>query len=66
LPPYIVAIDDARCFNGTGGYPCLQSLVTLVATEKPGLHCVCGMDAVCFVPKDDPPTVAAVEKALLI
>lgn len=66
LPPYIVAIDDARCFNGTGGYPCLQSLVTLVSTEKPGLQCLCGMDTVCFVPTEDGRIVAAVEKVLLM
>jgi len=38
----------------------------LVATEKPGLHCVCGMDAVRFVPIEDGRMVDAVEKVLLM
>ena len=32
---HVVLIDDARCFNGTEGYPTLEELRSLVKQERP-------------------------------
>jgi hypothetical protein len=35
-PDHVVLIDDARLFTGTGGYPSLERIETLVGTLRPG------------------------------
>jgi hypothetical protein len=65
IPPYLIVIDDARCFNGTGGYPCLASLEAHVEIHRPDFQIACGLDAICIFSRDDQSVVAAVAKALL-
>lgn len=33
--PCVILIDDARCFNGTGGYPTLEDLKSYIIREEP-------------------------------
>jgi len=65
LPPWLIAIDDARLFNGTGGYPCLASLEAHVAQQNPDFQLIYGLDAICIVSRQDASVVSAIEKALL-
>jgi hypothetical protein len=66
IPPYLIVIDDARCFNGTGGYPCQAFLEAHVAIHKPDFQIACGLDAICILSRGDQSVVAAVEKAFLV
>jgi hypothetical protein len=34
-PDHVVLIDDARCFNGTNGYPTLSDLKAFAAAQRP-------------------------------
>ena len=35
---HVVLIDDARLFDGTGGYPRLEAFTAWVAQQRPGTH----------------------------
>ena len=65
IPPYLIVIDDARCFNDTGGYPCQAFLEAHVAIHKPDFQIACGLDAICILSRYDQSVVAAVERAFL-
>jgi hypothetical protein len=32
----VLLIDDARCFDGTNGYPTIQALREMILGERPG------------------------------
>jgi len=64
LPPYLIVIDDTRCFNGMNGYPCMHSLLQFVAAAKPNFQVVAGWDAVCLIPEDETTAVSALKQAL--
>ena len=66
IPPYVIAIDDARCFNGTAGYPCLNQLLAHVAQRRPELFCLHRLDTICFLANTDAAMIRSVEQALLL
>ena len=65
IPPYVIAIDDARCFNGTAGYPCLNELLAHVVHRRPELFCLHRLDAIYFLWNNDAALIRSVEQALL-
>lgn len=62
LPPYLIAIDDARCFNGMNGYPCMHALLEFVAAAQPDFQVVAGWDAVYLIPENETTAVSALKK----
>jgi hypothetical protein len=66
IPPYVIAIDDARCFNGTDGYPCLNELFAHVAQRRPDLYCLHRLDTICVLANNDAALIRSVEQALTL
>ena len=64
VPPYVIAIDDVRCVNGTAGYPCLNQLLAHVAQRRPELFCLHRLDTICFLANNDAVLILSVEQAL--
>ncbi len=53
---HVILVDDARCF-GTGDFPSLRDVETLVAERKPGWICVAKDDMIrIYPPTTRPPT----------
>lgn len=48
---HIVLIDDARCFNGSNGYPTIEELFHLVNINKPGWNSSVYEDIIRLEPK---------------
>jgi hypothetical protein len=51
-PAHVVLVDDARMFDGTGGYPTLESLRALVAARRPDYQLAVAQDVIRLTPGD--------------
>jgi hypothetical protein len=51
--PFVVLIDDARCFCNVGGedYPAVSDIEAWVAGQRPDLGVEVGMDCIRIAPK---------------
>lgn len=47
----VIAIDDARCFDGTGDYPSIDALKAIIADQMPGSHVDVSDDIIKVVPE---------------
>jgi hypothetical protein len=43
---HVVLIDDARCFDGSAGYPTLREIESLIAAAAPGYVCEVATDII--------------------
>jgi hypothetical protein len=57
---HVVLIDDARCFDGSGGYPMLSELRELVAAEAPEYRVTVEADIIRL----EPPAPAAASSGI--
>jgi hypothetical protein len=48
---HVILIDDARCFDGQGGYPSLPDLAEIVARDAPQLSMSVQADIIRLVPR---------------
>lgn len=51
IDTHVVLIDDARCFDGTSGYPTIDALRTLVASHRPGWSFEVRRDCIRLLPE---------------